>query len=58
MAAWFNPPELAEAELKKRTLTNLHNARPTWLDLAHGSTESFGEALEPLAEVKKLDAAV
>jgi hypothetical protein len=22
-------------ELKKRTLTNLYNARPTWLDLAH-----------------------
>ena len=28
--------------LKKRTLTNLYNERPTWLDLAH----------------KKLDAAV
>jgi type II restriction/modification system DNA methylase subunit YeeA len=24
-----------EAELKKRTLTNLYNARPTWLDHAH-----------------------
>ncbi len=24
-----------EAELKKRTLTNLYNARPAWLDLAH-----------------------
>ena len=23
------------AEKKKRTLTNLYNARPTWLDLAH-----------------------
>jgi type II restriction/modification system DNA methylase subunit YeeA len=33
---------LPEAERKKRTLTNLYNARPTWLDLAH----------------KKLDAAV
>ena len=30
------------ADLKKRTLTNLYNQRPTWLDLAH----------------KKLDAAV
>jgi hypothetical protein len=30
------------ASLKKRTLTNLYNARPAWLDLAH----------------KKLDAAV
>ena len=32
----------SEAELKKRTLTNLYNQRPDWLDLAH----------------KKLDAAV
>lgn len=24
-----------EAELKKRTLTNLYNARPAWLDNAH-----------------------
>jgi type II restriction/modification system DNA methylase subunit YeeA len=40
--AWLNPPGLSEADLKKRTLTNLYNQRPTWLDLAH----------------KKLDAAV
>jgi type II restriction/modification system DNA methylase subunit YeeA len=33
--AWLNPPGLGETELKKRTLTNLYNARPTWLDLAH-----------------------
>jgi type II restriction/modification system DNA methylase subunit YeeA len=39
---WLNPPGIAEVDLKKRTLTNLYNARPTWLDLAH----------------KKLDAAV
>ena len=39
---WLNPQGLPEAERKKRTLTNLYNARPTWLDLAH----------------KKLDAAV
>ncbi len=39
---WLNPEGVAEAELKKRTLTNLYNARPTWLDNAH----------------KKLDAAV
>ena len=32
---WLNPPGLSEAELKKRTLTNLYNQRPTWLDLAH-----------------------
>ena len=33
--AWLNPPGAGEAELKKRTLTNLYNQRPTWLDLAH-----------------------
>jgi hypothetical protein len=27
--------EGAARELKKRTLTNLYNERPTWLDLAH-----------------------
>ena len=32
---WLNPEGLSEAERKKRTLTNLYNARPTWLDLAH-----------------------
>jgi hypothetical protein len=40
--AWLNPPGASEADLKKRTLTNLYNQRPTWLDNAH----------------KKLDAAV
>ena len=25
----------AEAELQRRTLTNLYNQRPTWLELAH-----------------------
>ena len=38
--AWLNPPGACEAELKKqggaaRTLTNLYNARPEWLKLAH-----------------------
>jgi type II restriction/modification system DNA methylase subunit YeeA len=32
---WLNPEGVAEAELKKRTLTNLYNARPTWLQNAH-----------------------
>jgi type II restriction/modification system DNA methylase subunit YeeA len=32
---WLNPQGATEKELKKRTLTNLYNARPTWLDLAH-----------------------
>mgnify|MGYP003377373153 CR=1 FL=1 len=33
--AWLNPPDTSEAELKKRTLTNLYNERPDWLALAH-----------------------
>ena len=32
---WLNPAGASERELKGRTLTNLYNARPTWLDLAH-----------------------
>jgi hypothetical protein len=32
---WLNPAGASEAELKRRTLTTLYNARPTWLDLAH-----------------------
>jgi type II restriction/modification system DNA methylase subunit YeeA len=32
---WLNPEGTTEAELKQRTLTNLYNERPTWLDLAH-----------------------
>ena len=34
---YLNPAEgeVGPAELKKRTLTNLYNERPTWLDLAH-----------------------
>jgi hypothetical protein len=32
---WLNPPDATEAELKKRTLTNLYNERPTWLRMAH-----------------------
>jgi len=36
---WLNPPDLAEAELKKRTLTNLYNTRPTWLANAHAALD-------------------
>jgi len=32
---WLNPPGASAAELKKRTLTNLYNQRPTWLQHAH-----------------------
>jgi type II restriction/modification system DNA methylase subunit YeeA len=33
--AWLNPPGATEAQLKDRTLTNLYNQRPAWLELAH-----------------------
>ncbi len=37
--------EAAEKELKKRTLTNLYNARPAWLDHAHKALdEAVAEA--------------
>ena len=32
--AWLNPPGLSDKELQKRTLTNLYNERPGWLDSA------------------------
>ena len=32
---WLNPPGMPESELKRRTLTNLYNARPTWLQNVH-----------------------
>jgi type II restriction/modification system DNA methylase subunit YeeA len=32
---WLNPPDASAEELKTRTLTNLYNARPTWLADAH-----------------------
>jgi type II restriction/modification system DNA methylase subunit YeeA len=32
---WLNAENLSEVDRKKRTLTNLYNARPTWLDLVH-----------------------
>jgi type II restriction/modification system DNA methylase subunit YeeA len=33
--AWLNPPNTSADELKRRTLTNLYNARPAWLADAH-----------------------
>jgi type II restriction/modification system DNA methylase subunit YeeA len=32
---WLNPEGVSEAELKKRTLTNLYNVRPVWLQNVH-----------------------
>jgi type II restriction/modification system DNA methylase subunit YeeA len=36
---WLNPPDAPAAELKKRTLTNLYNENPTWLQDAHHSLD-------------------
>jgi hypothetical protein len=32
---WLNPSDASQEELKRRTLTNLYNARPSWLVEAH-----------------------
>ena len=37
---WLNPPDATEAELKKRTLTNLYNQHPTWLSNLHDSLDA------------------
>jgi type II restriction/modification system DNA methylase subunit YeeA len=36
---WLNPEGASDIELKKRTLTNLYNARPTWLRNAHAALD-------------------
>jgi type II restriction/modification system DNA methylase subunit YeeA len=36
---WLNPPGADAATLKKRTLTNLYNERPTWLANAHAALD-------------------
>ncbi|MDP9476582.1 MAG: class I SAM-dependent DNA methyltransferase [Actinomycetota bacterium] len=36
---WLNPEDLPQDELKKRTLTNLYNDRPSWLELAHAALD-------------------
>ena len=37
---WLNPHGVSAAELRKRTLTNLYNARPTWLDNIHARLDA------------------
>ncbi len=36
---WLNPPGLSDADLARRTLTNLYNERPTWLANAHNDLD-------------------
>ncbi len=55
---WLNPEGASEAELKKRTLTNLYNQRPTWLANAHARLDAAVYAaygwLEDLADEEVL----
>ena len=37
---WLNPPGLDPVQLEKRTLTNLYNERPTWLEHAHAELDA------------------
>ena len=37
--SYLDPEGATEAELKKRTLTNLYNSRPTWLATAHAALD-------------------
>ena len=37
---WLNPPNATASELKKRTLTNLYNQRPTWLVNDHAALDA------------------
>ena len=37
---WLNQSDISASEVKKRTLTNLYNARPTWLDHAHKTLDA------------------
>lgn len=37
--AWLSPPDASQIELRERTLTNLYNKRPAWLDSAHESLD-------------------
>jgi hypothetical protein len=37
---WLHPPGRSEGELQHRTLTNLYNQRPTWLQDAHARLDA------------------
>jgi type II restriction/modification system DNA methylase subunit YeeA len=36
---WLNPEGASDVDLRKRTLTNLYNARPQWLQNAHAALD-------------------
>ena len=37
---WLNPEGISTAELRNRTLTNLYNQRPTWLENIHARLDA------------------
>ncbi len=37
---WLNPDGVSATELRRRTLTNLYNQRPTWLDNIHSRLDA------------------
>ena len=37
---WLDPDGISASELRRRTLTNLYNQRPTWLDHAHRTLDA------------------
>jgi type II restriction/modification system DNA methylase subunit YeeA len=37
---WLNPEDISPEDLAKRTLTNLYNERPAWLDHAHARLDA------------------
>ena len=41
---WLNPAGASDADLKKRTLTNLYNQRPTWLANLHATLDDAAVA--------------
>ncbi len=38
--AWLNPLGASPADLAKRTLTNLYNEQPAWLQMAHAKLDA------------------
>ena len=37
--AWLNPSDAGADELLRRTMTNLYNERPSWLEIAHSAID-------------------
>ena len=37
--AWLNPPNASPDDIKSRTLTNLYNKKPAWLENAHATLD-------------------